>query len=68
MDRDGTPNHPQPAGPLIDLDELKISDGWMRATSPAGRSEYEGVVQWSESAGKSDQSQVASRKPEKEGS
>jgi NADH-quinone oxidoreductase subunit I len=53
VEPDGTPNHPQPAGPLIDLDELKISDGWMRATSPSGRSEYEGVVQWSESAGSS---------------
>ena len=51
VDRDGTPNHPQPDGPLIDLDELKIGDGWMRATSSAGRSAYEGVVAWSPSAG-----------------
>ena len=51
VEPDGTPNHNQPAGPLIDLDELKIAGGWMRATSPAGRAEYEGVVQWSETAG-----------------
>ena len=53
VDRDGTPSNPEPAGPLIDLNELKISGGWMRATSSAGRSEYEGVVQWSDSAGSS---------------
>ena len=52
VEPDGTPNHAQAAGKLIDLDELRISDGWMRATSPAGRAEYEGVVHWSESAGK----------------
>ena len=51
VEPDGTPNHPVPAGPLIDLDELRISDGWMRATSSSGRAEYEGVVQWSPSAG-----------------
>lgn len=51
VERDGTPNHPQPAGPLIDLNELRISDGWMRATSPSGRMEYEGVVAWTPSAG-----------------
>ncbi len=51
IDPDGTPNHPQPEGPLIDLDELKIGDGWMRATSSAGRAAYEGVVAWSPSVG-----------------
>jgi NADH-quinone oxidoreductase subunit I len=60
---DGTPNHTQPAGPLIDLDELKLADGWMRATSSAGREEYEGVVQWSDSAGESHESQDASHEP-----
>lgn len=50
VDRDGTPNHSQPAGPLIDLNELRIGDGWMRATSPSGRMEYEGVVAWTPSA------------------
>ncbi len=57
VEPDGTPNHNAPAGPLIDLDELKLADGWMRATSSAGRAEYEGVVQWSESAGDSRKSQ-----------
>ena len=57
VERDGTPNHNAPAGPLIDLDELRLADGWMRATSSAGRAEYEGVVQWSESAGDSRKSQ-----------
>lgn len=47
---DGTPNHPQPDSPLIDLSELLLGDGWMQATSPAGRAEYKGVVAWSPSA------------------
>ena len=50
VEPDGTPNHPQPAGPLIDLAELKIGDGWMRATAPSGRAAYEGVVSWTGSA------------------
>jgi NADH-quinone oxidoreductase subunit I len=48
---DGTPNHPQPEGPLIDLNELTIADGWMRATAPSGRAAYEGIVGWTASAG-----------------
>jgi NADH-quinone oxidoreductase subunit I len=52
VDRDGTPNHPQPESPLIDLNELRLGDGWMEATSPAGRSEYIDVVAWSPSARK----------------
>ncbi len=48
---DGTPAHPQPDNPLIDLAELKLADGWMRATSPSGRAVYEGVVAWTPSAG-----------------
>ena len=60
VERDGTPNHNAPAGPLIDLEELRVSDGWMRATSSAGRAEYEGVVQWSESAGGGPESGVQS--------
>jgi NADH-quinone oxidoreductase subunit I len=50
VEPDGTPNHPQPEGPLIDLNELRLGDGWMRATSPSGRAEYEGVVAWTPSA------------------
>ena len=48
---DGTPRHAQPEGPLVDLDELKIADGWMRATSPSGRAAYEGIGGWTPSAG-----------------
>ncbi len=48
---DGTPNHPLEDTPLIDLDELKIADGWMRATASAGRAAYEGVEAWTPSAG-----------------
>ena len=48
---DGTPNHSQPAGPLIDLEELQIADGWMRATSPSGRAAYQGIAGWTPSAG-----------------
>ena len=66
VEPDGTPNHPVPAGRLIDLDELKLADGWMRATSPSGRAEYEGVVQWSESAGR--ESRDASREEDGEDS
>jgi NADH-quinone oxidoreductase subunit I len=47
---DGTPNHPQPDSDLIDIKELSVGDGWMRATSPSGRADYEGVIQWSPSA------------------
>ncbi|NNL48288.1 MAG: NADH-quinone oxidoreductase subunit NuoI [Acidimicrobiia bacterium] len=51
VDKDGTPPHPQPEGPLINLAELKIADGWMRATAPSGRAAYEGVPSWTPSAG-----------------
>ncbi len=51
VEEDGTPRHPQPEGPLINLAELKIADGWMRATSPSGRAAYEGVPAWTPSAG-----------------
>jgi NADH-quinone oxidoreductase subunit I len=65
VDSDGTPHHIEGPGKLIDLDELRIADGWMRATSPAGRSEYTGVVAWSDSAGvESRESPDASRDQE----
>ncbi|NNF69511.1 MAG: NADH-quinone oxidoreductase subunit NuoI [Acidimicrobiia bacterium] len=51
VEADGTPNHGQPPSRLIDLEELKIADGWMRATAPAGRASYEGIPAWSPSAG-----------------
>jgi NADH-quinone oxidoreductase subunit I len=47
---DGTPNHPLPVTPLIDVNELKLGDGWMRATSPSGRAAFEGVEAWTPSA------------------
>ncbi len=50
VELDGTPNHPQPDSQLINIKELRLGDGWMRATSPSGRAEYEGVVQWTPSA------------------
>jgi NADH-quinone oxidoreductase subunit I len=50
VDPDGTPNHPQEANPLIDLEELKLGSGWMRATASSGRSAFEGVVGWTPSA------------------
>ena len=59
VDEDGTPNHPQEAGPLVDLDELNAADGWMRATAPSGRAAYEGVESWTASAG------VGLREPER---
>ena len=51
MDAEGNVPHPQPAGPLIDLDELRRPDGWLRATAPSGRAAYEGVVAWTPIAG-----------------
>ena len=47
---DGTPHHPDPPNRLIDLEELKLGSGWMRATSPSGRADFEGVVAWTPSA------------------
>ena len=51
VEPDGTPNHPQADNPLIDLAELRLADGWMRATAPGGRAAYEGVEAWTPSAG-----------------
>ena len=50
VDPDGTPNHPEEPNRLIDLDELKLGSGWMRATAPSGRADFEGVVSWTPSA------------------
>ena len=51
MSPEGEVPHPQPDSILIDLDELKQADGWMRATASAGRAAYEGVVAWTPTAG-----------------
>ena len=48
---DGSPRHPEPAGPLVDLAELRKADGWLRATSSSGRAAYEGIASWTPSAG-----------------
>jgi NADH-quinone oxidoreductase subunit I len=58
VDPDGTPNHTQPDSQLIDLNELRLGDGWMQATSPAGRAEYTDVVAWTPSARKTDEATV----------
>jgi NADH-quinone oxidoreductase subunit I len=50
VEPDGTPNHPQPANPLIDLAELRLGSGWLRATSPSGRADHEGITAWTPSA------------------
>jgi NADH-quinone oxidoreductase subunit I len=50
VEPDGTPNHPLPTTPLIDIQELKLGDGWMRATSPSGRAAFEGIEAWTPSA------------------
>lgn len=50
VEPDGTPNHPLPDTPLINIAELKMGDGWLHATSPSGRAEFEGIEAWSPSA------------------
>jgi NADH-quinone oxidoreductase subunit I len=51
MNPDGSVPHPQPDSILIKMSELQEADGWMRATSPAGRTEYQGTGGWSPTAG-----------------
>jgi NADH-quinone oxidoreductase subunit I len=51
MHPDGTVPHPQPDSILVDKGELRLADGWMRATAPAGRAAYEGVIAWTPTAG-----------------
>lgn len=51
VNADGSVPHPEADGPLLDLAELGIADGWMRATSPSGRAAYEGIAAWTPSAG-----------------
>jgi NADH-quinone oxidoreductase subunit I len=53
VNRDGIPNHmfTREQDPMVNLDELKEADGWMRATAPSGRAAYEGISGWSPSAG-----------------
>jgi NADH-quinone oxidoreductase subunit I len=51
MDAEGNVPHPEPDSVLIDKGELRLGDGWMRATSSSGRAAYEGVVAWTPTAG-----------------
>ena len=51
MSPDGTVPHPQPDSILVDKGELRLADGWMRATAPSGRAAYEGVIAWTPTAG-----------------
>lgn len=48
---DGTVPHMFPDDPLADTGELAKADGWLRATSPQGRADFEGVVGWTPSIG-----------------
>ena len=50
VEPDGTPNHPLPTTPLNNIQEMKLGDGWMRATSPSGRAAFEGIEAWTPSA------------------
>lgn len=51
VNEDGSANHMFPDDRLANLPELLRADGWMRATSPQGRVEYEGIPGWTSSAG-----------------
>jgi len=51
MEKDGTVPHPQPDSILVDKGELLEADGWMRATAPSGRAEYEGIQAWTPTLG-----------------
>ena len=46
MDEQGNVPHMFPDDELADPAELLVADGWLRATSPAGRAVYGGVQMW----------------------
>jgi NADH-quinone oxidoreductase subunit I len=54
MDRDGNVPHMFPDDPMANHEELRVADGWVRATAPSGRAAYEGVVQWQGTPGPAD--------------
>ena len=54
MDRAGRVPHMFPDDPLVDLEELDTADGWVRATAPSGRTEYQGVKMWQGTPGSGD--------------
>ncbi len=71
VEPDGTPNHMVSEDSLANLDELRESGGWMRATSPQGRVEYEGIPGWTSSAGTGlappEAGQTATSEPDRDG-
>ena len=56
---DGTPKSHEKQTLLTNFNELKTSDGWMRATSSNGNPDYQNTVSWTGSLG------VGKRDPEK---
>jgi NADH-quinone oxidoreductase subunit I len=51
VNTDGSVPHMFPDDELADMGELRLADGWMRATSPQGRAAFEGIEGWTPSAG-----------------
>jgi NADH-quinone oxidoreductase subunit I len=51
MDREGAVPSMFPDDPIADQSELLTADGWVRATSPAGRAVYQGVQMWQATPG-----------------
>ena len=59
VDEKGIPNTHEEQTKLTNFNELKTSDGWMRATSSNGNPNYQNLVSWTGSLG------VGKRDPEK---
>ena len=59
VDEEGIPNTHEEQTKLTNFNELKTSDGWMRATSSNGNPNYQNLVSWTGSLG------VGKRDPEK---
>src|SRR5680860_591222 len=54
MKPDGSVPHMFPDDPFADYDELTVADGWLRATSPSGSADYQGIQMWQGTPGKAD--------------
>jgi NADH-quinone oxidoreductase subunit I len=54
MRPDGSVPHMFPDDPLADMSELNSADGWLRATSPSGYADYEGIKMWQGTPGPAD--------------
>ena len=59
VDEEWIPNTHEEQTKLTNFNELKTSDGWMRATSSNGNPNYQNLVSWTGSLG------VGKRDPEK---